>query len=63
LFLIYAARPVSTLLAAASANLVVRDGFASFFFHPFLPLDKLKEIVEGIQGMGYTFVSPEAALP
>jgi uncharacterized protein YdaL len=41
----------------AKRNLVVRDGFASFYFHPYLNLSYLKETVEGIQAAGYTFVS------
>ncbi len=43
----------------------VRDGFASFFFHPFLLVDTnnrgmedLVRIVEGLTEMGYTWTSP-----
>jgi hypothetical protein len=43
---------------AARANLVVRDGFAAFYFHPFLDLDYLKRTVAGIKAAGYTFVDP-----
>jgi uncharacterized protein YdaL len=50
------------LIAAAEANLVVRDGFASFFYHPFLGVDYLKQTIEGIRALGYTFVSPADAL-
>jgi hypothetical protein len=39
----------------ARRNLVLRDGFASFFFHPFVQLDVLKELVKRIQELGYTF--------
>ncbi len=46
------------LVASAQANLVVRDGFASFFYHPYYGLDPLKQIVTGIRKLGYTFVSP-----
>ena len=46
------------VIRAARANLVVRDGFASFFFHPFLDLRLLRTTVEGIRALGYTFVSP-----
>jgi hypothetical protein len=45
-------------LLAAKVNLVVRDGFAAFYFHTFLDLDLLKETVEGIGALGYTFVDP-----
>ncbi len=52
------------LVDAARRNLVVRDGFASFFWHPFLSIDYLKQTVEGIQALGYTFVSaPSLAAP
>jgi uncharacterized protein YdaL len=34
----------------------VRDGYASFFFHPFLKLDYLKEIVDKISKLGFSFV-------
>ena len=40
------------------ANLVLRDGFASFYFHPFLDLDLLERTVEGIEAAGDTFVDP-----
>jgi uncharacterized protein YdaL len=46
------------LIARARRNLVVRDGFASFFYHPHLGVDLLKQTVEGIRSLGYTFVSP-----
>ena len=46
------------LIARARRNLVVRDGFASFFYHPHLGVDLLRQTVEGIRGLGYTFVSP-----
>lgn len=46
------------IIASAKANLVVRDGFASFFYHPFLGTTDLSTIVRGIQGLGYTFVAP-----
>jgi hypothetical protein len=45
-------------LARARRNLVVRDGFASFFYHPHLGVDHLRQTVEGIKAQGYTFVSP-----
>jgi uncharacterized protein YdaL len=44
------------LIEAAETNLVVRDSIASFFFHPFLNVSILKEIVEGVKARGYTFV-------
>jgi len=47
---------VRALLANARTNLYVRDGFASCFFHEFLDLDLLKEIVDGVQALGYTYL-------
>jgi uncharacterized protein YdaL len=54
----YKARQPKDLVRAARANLVVRDGFAAFYFHPFLDLDYLKRTVEGIEAAGYRFVDP-----
>lgn len=54
------ARLPADLILSAQRNLVIRDGFASFYFHPYLELAKLAEIVEGIEAAGYTFVSPAA---
>jgi uncharacterized protein YdaL len=46
------------IVASARRNLVVRDGFASFFFHPSYPIQYLKDTVQGIKALGYQFVSP-----
>ncbi len=54
----YKARGPDDLVRAARANLVVRDGFAAFYFHPYLDHDLLKQTVEGIEALGYTFVDP-----
>ena len=58
------ARLPADLIETARKGLVVRDGFASFFYHPFLGTEALKEIVEGIDGIqhngakAFTWVSP-----
>lgn len=52
------ARSPADIVASARANLVVRDGFASFFYHPYLGPAKLREVVAGVRALGYTFVSP-----
>jgi uncharacterized protein YdaL len=57
------ARPPATIIANAAAELAVRQGVASFFFHPYYDVSYLQQIVEGIQGLGYTFVAPSALLP
>ena len=36
---------------------VVRDGIASFYFHPFLKQKLLEEVVQGISALGYHFIS------
>lgn len=46
------------IIRRAEKARVVRDGFASFFFHPFLDPSYLEEAVVGIRALGYTFVSP-----
>ncbi|MCM3687844.1 DUF2334 domain-containing protein [Kocuria rosea] len=52
----HAIRTPQTLINRAEANLVVRESTASFFFHPYLNIDYLKETVEGIEKLGYEFV-------
>jgi len=47
---------VDRLLSYARVNLAVRDGFVSAFFHPFVRLEYLGKLVEGIRALGYTFV-------
>lgn len=53
-----ASRVPRDVVRGARANLVVRDGFASFFFHPFLDRGLLEEAISGIRALGYRFVSP-----
>ena len=45
------------LIRAARLHRVVRDGVASFFFHPTYDVAVLREIVEGIRALGYDFVA------
>lgn len=47
---------VQNIIKGAKTNLYVRDGFASCFFHPFLDLDLLEELVDGVQALGYTYI-------
>jgi hypothetical protein len=51
-------RSPADLVRAADRNLVIRDGIACFFFHPFLPIEEMEETVDGIRALGYEFVSP-----
>ena len=50
---------VKKIIRGAKTNLYVRDGFASCFFHPFLDLSLLNELVDGIRGLGYTYIDPK----
>ncbi len=43
------------IIRFAQNNLAVRDGFASFFFHPWIKSSVLKEIVRGLKKQGYVF--------
>jgi uncharacterized protein YdaL len=43
------------LLSAAKLNLALRDGYASFFFHPFMNIDYLRTTIKGLKSMGYKF--------
>ena len=47
---------VDQLVSFAKTNLAVRDGFASAFFHPFVKIEFLAHLVDGIRALGYTFV-------
>jgi len=51
-------RTAADIIHNAQLNLAVTQGVASFFFDPSNPLSVLKQIVSGIQGLGYQFVSP-----
>ena len=44
------------ILYSANCNTVIQDSVQSFFFHPYLNISYLKQIVAGLQAMGYTFV-------
>jgi hypothetical protein len=48
-------RSPQALLEDAANTLVVRDGYATFFYHPYLPLSKLEEMVAGLRRLGYRF--------
>ena len=47
---------VDDLLRTARANLVVRDGFASGFFHPYVSLRALRSLIRGVQSLGYSYI-------
>jgi hypothetical protein len=43
------------IIRAAQKNLVIRDAWASAYFHPFLDIGYLQQVVEGIEALGYTY--------
>lgn len=47
---------IQNIIKNAKANLAVRDGFASCFFHSFLDLDLLKNLVDGVEKLGYSYI-------
>lgn len=49
---------LQAIVDGAQRNLVVRDGVASFFYHPYLGTEGLSTIVGQMQELGYDFVSP-----
>lgn len=57
-FYMFPPHTVADILAAGQAELAVRDGFATFFYHPFEGVSALQQIVEGLRAQGWTFVNP-----
>ncbi len=47
---------VDLMIGHARLNLTVRDGFASAFFHSFVPHENLRILVRGIKALGYTYM-------
>ena len=47
---------VQNILKSAKTMMRVRDGIATCFFHPFLNLDLLRELADGMQKLGVTFI-------
>jgi uncharacterized protein YdaL len=45
------------LVGYARTMRVVRDGTASFYFHPFLRQKLLEQVVQGVSDLGYHFIS------
>lgn len=50
------------LIRHAQKARVVRDGLASFFYHPDYGVDDLRQVVEGLMDLGYTFVSADSLI-
>ncbi|MCU7523894.1 MAG: DUF2334 domain-containing protein [Ignavibacteria bacterium] len=47
---------VQNIIKGAKVNLNVRDGFAACFFHSFLDVSLLKELVDGVRALGYNYI-------
>ena len=58
----YPARLPADIIRAAQKNLVIRDAWASSYFHHFYDLSYLQDVVQGIKALGYTFVPISADL-
>ncbi|MBB5851127.1 DUF2334 domain-containing protein [Amycolatopsis umgeniensis] len=58
----HAARTAVDMLADAQSALVVRDNVASFFYHPFLGEDGLRDLVNSLRAQGYRFATPAEIL-
>lgn len=58
----YARSYPADLIRRASKLKVVRDGYASFFYHPALGPGLLDEVVDGLQRLGYRFAKPCAVV-
>ncbi|HEX3763120.1 MAG TPA: DUF2334 domain-containing protein [Kofleriaceae bacterium] len=54
-----AVRLPADILHAADENLVVRDGVAGFYFHCTFDLQYLKDTIDGLRALGYTFADPD----
>jgi uncharacterized protein YdaL len=48
--------PVYSLLQKAASITGVRDGAAGAFFHPYLDIKYLRQLVYGLKAQGYTFI-------
>lgn len=49
---------IDDIVDGADKNMVVRDGFASFYYHPFWGPAPLAETLDRLQAKGWTFVAP-----
>jgi uncharacterized protein YdaL len=49
-------RSPTDMVRIARKNKVIRDGWASGFFHPFLGIEALRELVRGVKAEGFTYV-------
>ncbi len=47
---------VNHLLTNAKSQLYIRDGIATAFFHPFLDHDLLKQLADGLEELGFSFL-------
>jgi hypothetical protein len=55
-FFQFPARLPADIIADAQRTLVVRDGVASVFYNPSDSISYLRQTVNGLKSLGYTFV-------
>ena len=55
-------RMPADIVDAAEHLSVVRDSVASFYFHPFIGTELLAETLDGIEALGFEFVSVETVM-
>jgi uncharacterized protein YdaL len=63
----HSARTVADILDNAQAGLIVRDGIAGAFWHPYLAAtpagaSHLGQIIDGVIALGYTYVLPSSLI-
>ncbi len=51
----YPTRFPEDIIRAAEKNLVIRDGWAAAYFHPYYDLDYLKDLIRGIKDLGFKY--------
>ncbi len=56
------ARFPEDIVRAAQKSLVVRDGWASAYFHPDYDIDYLKQVVSGVKALGYTYTAASTVM-
>lgn len=55
-------RTVDDVVNSAKKNLVIRDAWASMYYHPYLGLPYIQQVVPAIKALGYEFVTVSPSL-
>ncbi len=59
----YQQMPADLIARAPYYYTAVRDGWVRMYFHWFLDPSLLRELLQGIKALGFTYVSPSSAIP